>query len=136
MPLFEITPEIQILAKPITPGWHGLEITKIEDKVNDKGVTVTLFSHKVIDGPHKGAYVFVNVSHDENMAYNMDYLNFITNGAFLKPVKGKEKREVTVDNVIKQFDGEITNKQYEGRTMNNLKRVKALTRKAAVAEKA
>lgn len=130
MSLFEITPEIQTLAKPITPGWHPLELTKIEDKVNDKGVKVTLFAHKVMDGPHKGAYVFVNVSHDENMAYNLKYLDFITNGAFTKPVKGKEKREITLENAVRQFDGNITNKTYEGRVMNNLKDVRPLSPRA------
>lgn len=124
MSLFELTPEIQLLAKPITPGWHKVELVKIEDKTNAKGEKGTVFSHKVIDGPHKGAYVWVNVSHGENMAYNIDYLDYISGGAFKKPVKGAgEKKELTVQNVAKkQFWVEITNKEFEGRTMNNIKR--------------
>lgn len=124
MSLFEITPEIQILAKPITPGYHGMEITKIEDKTSDKGVKVTLFVHKLIDGPHKGAYVFLNVNHDETMAYNLDYLNFITNGAFKKPGKVNLTLEALP---TKKFDGQVVNKTFEDRILNNLKRVRPLT---------
>jgi len=124
MSLFEVTPEIQLLAKPITPGYHGVEITKIEDKVNDNGVKQTVFTHKLIDGPHKGAYVFVNVSHDETMAYNLDYLNFITKDAFKKP--GKVNLELA--NVpVKQFDAQIVNKTFDGRILNNMKKVRPLT---------
>jgi hypothetical protein len=123
MSLFEITPEIQILAKPITPGWHGLEITKIEDKTTDKGVKQTVFTHKVIDGAHKGAFVFLNVNHDETMAYNLDYLNFITKGAFKKP----GKVDLRLENVVKKFDGQIKNKTYEDRIMNNLGKVRPYT---------
>jgi len=131
MSLFEITPEIQILAKPITPGYHGLELTKIEDKTGDNGKKSTMFVHKVIDGPHKGAFVFLNVNHDETMAYNLDYLNFITKDAFKKP----GKVELNMANVpVKKFDGQITNKDYDGRTMNNLKKVRPLTTEAEKAK--
>ena len=124
MSLFEITPEIQILAKPITPGYHGLEITKIEDKTTDKGVKQTVFTHKVIDGAHKGAFVFLNVNHDETMAYNLDYLNFITGGAFKKP----GKVDLRLENLkVKKFDGQIKNKVYDDRIMNNLGKVRAYT---------
>lgn len=123
MSLFEITPEIQLLAKPITPGWHKVELVKIDDKVGDDGIKQTVFSHKLIDGPHKGAYVWVNVQHNENMNYNIDYLDFISSGAFKKPVTKSEKRELTLQNVKRQFYAEITNKDYQGRTMNNVKRV-------------
>ncbi len=125
MSLFEITPEIQLLAKPITPGWHPLELVKIDDKINDKGVKTTTFSHKVVDGPHKGAYVWVSVQHTpEGMAFNADYLDFIMSGQFRKPVKGAgEKKDVNLQTVKKNFWGEIKNKDYEGKTMNNLGKV-------------
>jgi len=124
MSLFEITPEIQILAKPITPGWHGLELTKIEDKTGDNGKKSTMFVHKVIDGPHKGAFVFLNVNHDETMAYNLDYLNFVTKGQFSKP----GKFELNIANCpIKKFDGQIKNKVYDERIMNNLGKVRPYT---------
>jgi len=131
MSLFEITPEIQLLAKPISPGYHGLELTKIEDKQADAGYKVTMFVHKVIDGPHKGAFVFLNVNHNETMAYNLDYLNFITKGQFSKP----GKFELNMANCpVKKFDGQIVNKDVDGRIMNNLKKVRALTTEAEKAK--
>lgn len=133
MSLFEISPELQILAKPITPGWHGVELTDIKDDITDKGVKKTIFTHKLIDGPHKGAMVWVTVIHDEKMAYNLQYLDFISGGAFLKPVKGKEKKELTLQNVKRQFDAEIKNKDVDGTTMNNIKRTRELTKKSSAA---
>lgn len=131
MALFEISPELQLLAKPVTPGWHGVEITKIEDKIKDDGTKQTVITHKVIDGPHKGVYIWQNISHDQNMAYNLRYLDFISKGAFLKPVKSKEQRELTMANIVRQFDAKITNAEVDGRTLNNIRDVRNLTSEAS-----
>lgn len=125
MALFEVTAEIQILAKPITPGWHPAEVTKIEDSRSDDGVMKTTFTHKIMDGPHKNAMFWVTVHHDHRMAYAIQYLDFQTNGSFTKPVKAgeKAKKELTLANLAhKQFDAKIKNtlSKEDGRTMNNL----------------
>lgn len=99
MPLFEITPDIQRMGLPITPGWHPMQVEKVEDNIPGDGkAKTTVFTHKIIGGKHKGQYVWVNVSHDrERMHYGLNYIKFqLGKRPPLDPEK-TEKVELTKD---------------------------------------
>lgn len=133
MPLFEITPDIQKNAEPLTPGWYPLEVTKIEDKVSDEKHTTT-FTVKVIEGPRNGTIFWNSVNHDPNyMHYSLEWIKFQLGNRRLDKTK-TEKVNMDVNNVAhKQFMGYVTNrKDDQGRVMNQLQRFKPISEKAKI----
>lgn len=140
MTLFEITPELQKLAQPITPGWHPLEVTKIEDKPGDDGVKKTIFTLKIIGGTDKDKLLWVSVRHEpQSMNMNFAFLDFVSSGAFSAPIKPGDKnarRDLNMSNIVKQFDGQVINRDVDGTIMNNLRNIAKINTKSQQQAKA
>lgn len=132
MSLFEITPDIQRAAEPITPGWYPMEVKSMADKVEGKDHPLTIFTITIIDGPEKGKFIWHNVNHDpQYMHYNLDWLKFQLGNRKLD--KGKvEKVTMTVDNIAhKQFMGYVTNKKdNDGNVRNQLSKFRPMADRA------
>lgn len=127
MVLFNVTAEIQKLAEPVSPGWHKLELKKIEDKTQDNGVKLTTFTFVVFgDGdPDAGKYIWNRVTHDENMRYSLDFLRLLARDIKLDRNKGTNI-ELTTQNAVKQIEANIVQVDVEGRIMNNIRGVRAI----------
>lgn len=134
MSLFEITPDIQRMALPVAPGWYPLELTKIDDKINegpvdpdDPGMNKsTIFTHNIFDGKEKGRFIWMNVSHSkERLHYSLFYIKFQLGTRKLDPNK-KEAITLTVDNAAhKKFEAYIENKtDKEGNVRNQITKVR------------
>lgn len=113
MALFEITPEIQRNALPLTPGWYPMEVTKMDEKVPEDPAKFkeTVFTHQITDGRDKGRLLWLNVSSDpERMHYGLPYLKFQLGNRKLDPSK-KESVNLTLENLAnKRFEGYVENR--------------------------
>lgn len=134
MSLFEITPDIQKLAEPVSEGWHPAVVQGVKGKLSNAGDKMTLFTFKIagpmVENPQindKDKFAFHNVNH-AYLQYSLDFLSALV-GKDLRKNTGKfwaSEEEANKALKGKPFEIYVEVSEYEGRKTNNVTKIRAI----------